>query len=310
MHLPKIFMKRHILYAGQGWHKNIFIKEDDSMDVSNVGAAGGYQYQPKTANDLKEEVRNTPDSEKKHLGVVVEISKDLPEAIQQRIQNGERGRYGNVAHRVVGNGANGMASFYGASVTKEQSDKLQSVIKDLEEQPTGNLGDSWNVGAYAQLGLKVSQLSYACKEIGLSDEAAEQITSAYGKQAEEKINKVNGMIESVAKQVKIEQEKFYKEHGTPNYRKGAAEMKESLVNKSASGKTSVELNREANSDIYKMFSNLDVSSKEKFVGSFAKAVDSFKNYYAGGEVQIFTGTDKEQSQLDELVKRFQGFLEA
>ena len=53
-----------------------------------------------------------------------------------------------------------------------------------------------------------------------------------------------------------------------------------------------------------------MSSKEKFVGSFAKAVDSFKNYYAGGEVQIFTGTDKEQSQLDELVKRFQGFLEA
>ena len=80
------------------------------------------------------------------------------------------------------------------------------------------------------MGLKVSQLSYACKEIGLSNEAAEQITSAYGKQAEEKINKVNSMIESVAKQVKIEQEKFYKEHGTPNYRKGAAEMKESLVN--------------------------------------------------------------------------------
>ncbi|MBD5545335.1 MAG: hypothetical protein HDR01_14140 [Lachnospiraceae bacterium] len=280
------------------------------MDVSDVGAAGGYQYQPKTANNLKEEVRNTPDSEKKHLGVIVEISKDLPEAVQQRIQNGERGRYGNVTHRVVGNGANGMASFYGASVTKEQSDKLQSVIKDLEQQPTGNLGDSWNVGAYAQFGLKVSQLSYACKEIGLSDEAAEQITSAYGKQAEEKINKINGMIESVAKQVKIEQEKFYKEHGTPNYRKGAAEMKESLVNKSASGKTSVELNREANGDIYKIFSNLDVSNKEKFVSSFTKAVDSFKNYYAGGEVQIFTGTGKEQSQLDELVKRFHSFLEA
>lgn len=74
--------------------------------------------------------------------------------------------------------------------------------------------------------------------------------------------------------------------------------------------TNVELNREANSDIYKMFSNLDVSSKEKFVSSFAKAVDSFKKYYAGGEVQIFMGTDKEQSQLDELVKRFQSFLEA
>lgn len=286
------------------------------MDVVNVGAANGYQYQPKTANDLKEEVRNTPDSEIKDLGVIVEISKDTPEAqklseaVQQRIQNGERGKYANAKHRVVGNGANGMVSFYGASVTREQSDKLQSVIKDLEEQPNGKLGDSWNVGAYAQLGLKVSQLSYACKEIGLSDEAAEQVTSTYGKQAEEKINKVNSMIEFAAKQVKIEQEKFYKEHGTPNYRKGAEEIKESLVNKSASGMTNVELNREANSDIYKMFSNLDVSSKEKFVISFAKAVDSFKKYYAGGEVQIFTGTDKEQSQLDELVKRFHSFLEA
>lgn len=276
------------------------------MDISNVGAANGYQYQPKTANDLKEEVRNTPDSEKRNLGVVVEISKDLPEAVQQRIQNGERGKYGSVAHRTVGNGADGMASFYGVSVTKEQSDKLQSVIRDLEKQPHGNLGDAWNVGAYAQLGLKVSQLSYACKEIGLSDEAAGQITGAYAKQAEERINKANGMIESVAKQVKIEREKFYKEHGTPNYRKGA----ESLVNKSTSGKTSVELNREANSDIYKMFSNLDVGSKERFVGSFEKAVDSFKKYYAGGEVQIFTGTDKEQSQLDELVKRLHSFLGA
>jgi len=304
------------MQEGQGWHKNYLVKEDDSMDVSSVGVAGGYQYQPKTENDLKEEVRNTPDSEIKDLGVNVEISKDAPEAqrlseaVWQRIQNGERGKYANAKHRTVGNGADGMASFYGASVTKEQSDKLQSVIKNLEEQPNGNLGDSWNVGAYAQLGLKVSQLSYACKEIGLSDEAAEQITSAYGKQAEEKINKVNSMIESVAKQVKIEQEKFYKEHGIPNYRKSAAEIRESLVNKSASGKTSVELNREANSDIYKMFSNLDVSSKENFVNSFTKAVDSFKNHYAGGEVQIFTGTDKEQSQLEELVKRFHSFLEA
>ncbi len=45
----------------------IFIKEDEIMDVSNVGAASGYQYQPKTANDLKEEVRNTPDSEIKEI---------------------------------------------------------------------------------------------------------------------------------------------------------------------------------------------------------------------------------------------------
>ncbi len=96
-------------------------------------------------------------------------------------------------------------------------------------------------------------------------------------------------------------------------RKNSIRSMEHLItekaNKSTSGKTGVELNMEANSDIYKMFSYLDVCSKEKFVGSFAKAVDSFKNYYAGGEVQIFTGTDREQTQLDELVKRFHSFLE-
>ncbi|MCM1049567.1 MAG: hypothetical protein NC433_14215 [Clostridiales bacterium] len=130
---------------------------------------------------MQEEIKNTPDSEIKDLGVIVEISKDTSEA--QRISE--------------------TVSFYGASMTKEQSDKLQSVIKDLEEQLNGNLGDSWNVGAYAQLGLKVSQLSYACKEIGLSDEAAEQVTSTYGKQAEEKINKISNMMESAAKLLRI-----------------------------------------------------------------------------------------------------------
>ena len=60
------------------------------------------------------------------------------------------------------------------------------------------------------------------------------------------------------------------------------------------------MNIEANSDIYKVFSNLDVSSEENFVDSFAKAIENFKSYYAGGKVQIFTGTDKEELQLDEL----------
>ena len=44
-------------------------------------------------------------------------------------------------------------------------------------------------------------LEDACKEMGLSDEAAEQITTAYGKQAEEKINKVNSMVEFVEAQL-------------------------------------------------------------------------------------------------------------
>ena len=68
-------------------------------------------------------------------------------------------------------------------------------------------------------------LEDACKEMGLSDEAAEQITTAYGKQAEEKINKVNSMVEFVAKQVKIEREKFYQEHGEPAYRVGSSPAK-------------------------------------------------------------------------------------
>lgn len=47
-------------------------------------------------------------------------------------------------------------------------------------------------------------LEDACKEMGLSDEAAEQITTAYGKQAEEKINKVNSMV--VSPEEKLERE--------------------------------------------------------------------------------------------------------
>ena len=57
-HLPTDFMKRKIICVGQNRHIIILIKEDDDMDVSSVGAAGGYQYQPKTENDLKEKVRN------------------------------------------------------------------------------------------------------------------------------------------------------------------------------------------------------------------------------------------------------------
>jgi hypothetical protein len=286
---------------------NFYFKEDETMDISSVGANSSNQYETKNVGAAQENVKSTSDSEKKDLGVIVELSKDSPEAkrLSEIVQN--KGKSTTSEHRIIhGDNVDGIVSFYGASVTKEQSEKLQSVIQDLEEQPNGNLGDSWNVGAYAQLGLKVSQLSYACKEMGLSDDAAEQVTSAYGKQAEEKINKVNSLMDAVAMQMKVEKEKFYK----MVEEKGENPYKTKSRASNNTGKSSVELNQEANSDIYNMFSNLDVSSKEKFVGSFENAVDSFKNYYAGGEVQIFTGTDKEQSQLDELVKRFQSFLEA
>lgn len=294
------------------------------MDISNVGAASGYQYQPKTTSNLQEEVRNTPDSETKDLGVIVEISKDSPEAqkisevIKQRIDGQQRGKGNPSMHRIIsGDSVNGMVSFYGASVTKEQSEKLQSVIMDLEQQgfvkasPDANgnyqagdeaLGSTLEPGTYAQLGLKVSQLAYACKEMGLSDEAAEQITSAYGKQAEEKINKVNSMIEFAAKQVKIEREKFYQEHGAPAYRVGSSSAR------NTTGKDSVEVNKESNSDIYKMFANLDVSSKENFRSSFEYALVGFRNYFISDPIENYNGTSREQIQLDELIKRFNNFI--
>ncbi len=68
------------------------------MDVSNVGATSGYQYEPKTTGALQEEVKNTPNSEKRDLGVIVEISKDSPEAqrisetIRQRREGQQRGK--------------------------------------------------------------------------------------------------------------------------------------------------------------------------------------------------------------------------
>ena len=294
------------------------------MDISNVGAASGYQYQPKTTSNLQEEVRNTPDSETKDLGVIVEISKDSPEAqkisevIKQRIDGQQRGKGNPSMHRIIsGDSVNGMVSFYGASVTKEQSEKLQSVIMDLEQQgfvkasPDANgnyqagdeaLGSTLEPGTYAQLGLKVSQLAYACKEMGLSDEAAEQITSAYGKQAEEKINKVNSMIEFAAKQVKIEREKFYQEHGAPAYRVGSSSAR------NTTGKDSVEVNKESNSDNYKMYANLDVCSKENIRSSFEYALVGFRNYFISDPIENYNGTSREQIQLDELIKRFNNFI--
>lgn len=286
------------------------------MDISSVAANSGVQYTSKAGDTVQEKAKAASESEVKKLGIGSAVSLDsLSQESQDKIKSQLRGN-GNrpIANHWIISGnsvsADGTVSFYGASMTKEQSEKLQSVIKELEEQGHGNLGDSWNTAAYAQLGLKVSQLSYACKEIGLSDEAAEQVTKTYGQQAEDKISKVNDMITSMAKNIKEIQEQFYKEHGTPDYRKGAQEIKESLVQRSSTGKTSVELNIDANVDIYKMFSNLDVSGKDTFVSSFQKSLESFKNYLAGGEVPIFTGTDTQQAQIAELTKRFQSFLEA
>lgn len=139
------------------------------MDISSVAANSGVQYTSKAGDAVQEKAKAASESEVKKLGIGSAVSLDsLSQESQDKIKSQLRGN-GNrpIANHWIISGnsvsADGTVSFYGASMTKEQSEKLQSVIKDLEEQGHENLGDSWNTAAYAQLGLKVSQLSYACK---------------------------------------------------------------------------------------------------------------------------------------------------
>ena len=63
------------------------------------------------------------------------------------------------------------------------------------------------------------------------------------------------------------------------------------------------------SALHIMFANLDVSSKENFKSSFENALAGFGNYFVSDPIENYNGTSREQMQLDELVKRFQNFLE-
>jgi hypothetical protein len=291
------------------------------MDVSSVVSGNGLQYNASSVSEKKdkEKLANVPNN--KDLGVIVEISKESEQALTMSGMVNERVRgEGLTAYKTISSGlADGMVSFYGASITKEQSEKLQDVIRDLEQQgfvsatPNENgdyqagdetLGASWEPGTYAQLGLKVSQLSYACKEIGLSGEAASQITSTYGKQMEEKINKVNSLVDAVAKQMEVEKEKLYK----MVEEKGDNPYKTKTRASNTTGKSSVELNQEANLDIYNMFSTLDISSKESFQSSFQNALESFRSYWSDDPIETYTGTERERIQLEALVTRFNEYL--
>lgn len=57
-----------------------------------------------------------------------------------------------------------------------------------------------------------------------------------------------------------------------------------------------------------MFAGLDVSSKENFQNSFENALMGFKNYFVADLIETYTGTDRENMQTEELIKRFQNFL--
>lgn len=275
------------------------------MNVSSVAVNSSMQYEPKAKSNVKEK--------EKESGVISKVSFDfLPQETQDKIKSQIQGK-SNLApanHRLIyGNSvhADGTVSFYGASMTKEQSEKLQSVIKNLEEQGNGNLGDGWNTAAYAQLGLKVSQLSYACREAGLSDEASAQVTGTYGKQMEEKINKTNDMFDSIKEvldKTRKDLMQRIKEKSPEAYEKYTA-----LAQSRGTGhKETLEVSKQANRDVYQMFSKLDASSKDAFKASFEQAIKSFRNYFASGEAQVFTGTDSEQVQVDKLRMQFNDFM--
>lgn len=296
------------------------------MDVTNVTGSNGMQYEFKTASAKKDKEKLENDPNRKDLGVIVEISKEsekalkMSQVIDERVHTHTRGKVSTVAHRLVhGNDVQGTMSFYGATVSKEQADILQSTIKELEEQgfigatpdEEGNyqmgdeaLGYSWEPGTYAQLGLKVSQLAYTCKKIGLSDDATEQITKTYGEQAQEKVNKVNGLIASLSKQIEVEKQKLNKmveEHGENPYKTNTRAS-------NTTGKESVELNREANQEVYDMFANLDISSADNFRSSFQSAIKNYQAYWLENPIETYTGTNRENMQIEVLVQRFNKYL--
>lgn len=275
------------------------------MNVSSVVVSSSMQYEPKAKGNVKEK--------EKEPGVISKVPVDsLQQETQDKIKSQIQGK-GSLApanHRLIyGNSvhADGTVSFYGASMTKEQSEKLQNVIINLEEQGNGNLGDDWNTASYAQLGLKVSQLSYACREAGLSNEALAQVTGTYGKQMEEKINKTNDMFDSIKEvldktrkdlmqKIKEKSPEAYEKYTTLAQSRGAGHEE------------TLEVSKQANRDVYQMFSKLDVSSKDAFMASFEQAIKSFRNYFAGGEAQVFMGTDSEQVQVDKLRTQFNAFI--
>ena len=247
------------------------------MDISSVAANTGVQYEARNTGTAQKKTETRSNYDTKNSGVVVEISN--------------------------GNGtASDKVSFYGAAVTKEQSEKLQDVITQLEEQGGGNNSQSWNLGSYAQLGMKTSQLAYACKEMGLSDDVTDQITGAYKAQAEEKMNTLNNMLDKLKEIVPKEMEKLYQmiKKNDPEAYKLYKERAASRGNQT--NVAVIEHLQQAGNAIFDTFSNLDVSSKKNFINSFEKALAGFGKFFSDDMADVW------KPQHDALMKRFMSFL--
>ena len=97
-------MKRHILYAGQGWHKNIFIKEDDVMSkitdysflfqsmfgtksTKGTSIIGSFQLSQLNSGSIQAQL--------KAAGIDTN-SKQYKAAIKEMMQNGNGAMYTNI----------------------------------------------------------------------------------------------------------------------------------------------------------------------------------------------------------------------
>lgn len=201
--------------------------------------------------------------------------------------------------------------------------EVQSVLQKLYEQgyvttdidESGNysaktineesLAYSWEPGTYAQLGLKTAQLSYACNKLGMSVEAKKMVTDTYRERVENTISKVNDQNNSVQDVLAQTRKKLYqmiKEKSPDAYERYMSQAK------SRKQSNLVEISQETNTEIYQMFANLDVSSIDNFKLSFEKVLSDFRKYFGSDPTGIYSGTTRENIQVDELVNRMYKFL--
>lgn len=198
-------------------------------------------------------------------------------------------------------GVQDKVSFYGASVSKEQSEKLQDAIVQIEEQSNDWSGGSWEFDRYAQMGLKVSELEYTCKEMGLSDDVTDCITGTYKAQIQEKLSKQLDMLDTlkeVGRKVMNEYYDMLKEKNPELYAKYKQRAE-------ARGKQphTIDLHKEAARELFDVFSGLDTSSRDNFKSSFQQALSGFGSVFLGGMEDVW------KPQQDALRQKFMNFIE-
>lgn len=136
--------------------------------------------------------------------------------------------------------------------------------------------------------------------MGLSDDVTDQITGTYKAQAEEKMDILNNLMNTVKKFAPVVMDKLYdliKENDPEAY----AQYKQRAASRGNQPST-IELNQEAGNALFDIFSNLDVSSKDNFKSSFEKALAGFGGFFLDNMSDVW------KPQQDALMKRFMGFF--